>query len=203
MKKIVPLITLLVMFLSLSIFADDHEHDENHDNDDHHYYKKKHKKKNRGYINYQSGNNANSNEGKLYQKECSACHFTYQPELLPKRSWKAIMNGLEKHFDADASLEEKEKNDILKYLLENAGDAKYISYKYFRKINKSIYSDQTPIRISEISYFIRKHRKIPKKFIVQDEVKSLSHCQKCHITADKGNYSEHSVKIPNYGRWDD
>ena len=203
MKKYFMLIALLLIVFSLSVFADDDEHDEYYDDDNNHYYEKRYKKRKHKYNSYQSDKIVNSKDKSLYQKECSACHFAYQPELLPKRSWEAIMNKLENHFDTDAFLEKNDKNEILKYLVNNAGDAKYVSYKYFRKINRSISSDQTPIRITKVRYFIKEHRKIPKKFITQDEVKSLSHCQKCHITAEKGNYSEHNIKIPNYGKWDD
>ena len=33
-----------------------------------------------------------------YQNECGACHFAYQPGLLPARSWQALMTGLDQHF---------------------------------------------------------------------------------------------------------
>ncbi len=29
---------------------------------------------------------------KLYLEECGACHFPYQPGLLPMRSWQKILN---------------------------------------------------------------------------------------------------------------
>lgn len=33
-----------------------------------------------------------------YKENCGACHFSYQPELLPSRSWKKILVQLEDHF---------------------------------------------------------------------------------------------------------
>jgi len=34
----------------------------------------------------------------IYKEECGACHFAYQPELLPSGSWEKILAGLEDHF---------------------------------------------------------------------------------------------------------
>jgi len=33
-----------------------------------------------------------------YKEECDACHFAYQPELLPSGSWEKILSGLDDHF---------------------------------------------------------------------------------------------------------
>ena len=30
-----------------------------------------------------------------YKEECGACHFAYQPELLPSGSWEKVLAGLE------------------------------------------------------------------------------------------------------------
>lgn len=152
----------------------------------------------RGYDRY-----GNQPQNAIYQKECGSCHFPYQAGFLPKRSWNKIMDGLEKHFGTDASLDENDNKEIRAYLSEYAGDSNNANYKYFQKINRDISSSDTPLRISETRYFKKEHRKIGKKEIEQDEVKSLSHCQKCHTTADKGSYSERDINIPNYGRWDD
>jgi len=33
-----------------------------------------------------------------YKEVCGACHFAYQPELLPSGSWEKILAGLPDHF---------------------------------------------------------------------------------------------------------
>lgn len=43
----------------------------------------------------------------VYRDECGGCHVPYPPQLLPKASWQAIVAGLDKHFDSDASLDDK------------------------------------------------------------------------------------------------
>ena len=45
---------------------------------------------------------------KLYEIECASCHMAYPPGLLSEKSWLNVMNELSKHFDTDASLDEKD-----------------------------------------------------------------------------------------------
>ncbi|WP_297441027.1 diheme cytochrome c [Sulfurimonas sp.] len=141
-------------------------------------------------------------DNKLYIEECGSCHFAYQPGLLPERSWKKLMANLEDHFQTDASLEEQDRKTLLAYLIKNSADKAH-QYKRSKKIDRSIPSSQTPIAITQTPYFKHEHYEIPKRFIIQKEVRSLANCAACHTKADKGLYSESFIAIPNYGRWDD
>jgi len=125
----------------------------------------------------------------LYQKECASCHFGYQPALLSKSSWQQVMAHLNDHFGTDASLNPKEHDTLLAYLMQNAGGSK-------------LARDNTSMRITRSPKFIKEHREVPARLIAQKEVGSLSNCSACHTMADKGNYSERNIKIPNYGRWE-
>jgi hypothetical protein len=125
----------------------------------------------------------------LYQKECASCHFGYQPALLGKASWEKVMVNLSDHFGTDASLSKVESEQILNYLLTNVGSGK-------------ITANNSTMQITKSPYFIKEHRKIPANLITQKEVSSLSNCLACHTTADKGNYSERTIVIPNHGRWE-
>ena len=124
-----------------------------------------------------------------YQKECASCHFGYQPALLNKASWEKVMGNLSDHFGTDASLGKVESAQILSYLVNNAGSGK-------------ITANNTSMQITKSPYFIKEHRKISAKLIDQKEVGSLANCLACHTTADKGNYSERAIVIPNHGRWE-
>jgi len=141
-------------------------------------------------------------DNQLYIKECGSCHFAFQAGLLPERSWVKMMNNLENHFNTDASLAKEDYNMILTYLKANSSE-KAMEYKRSRKITNSIRANETPLKITEVAYFVNKHNRIPNKMITQKEVGTLSNCMACHTTADKGIYSERAIKIPNYGRWDD
>src|SRR4051794_36311846 len=57
-------------------------------------------------------------------KECGACHMVFQPELLPARSWTALMGGLANHFGENAALDADTTRDILGYLQAHAADAR-------------------------------------------------------------------------------
>ena len=138
----------------------------------------------------------------FYAKECSSCHFAYQPGLLPQRSWVKLMGDLENHFDTDASLESEDNKKILNYLVNNSAE-KFTNYKRSKKINRSIPKNETPIAITKTPYIIKKHREIRENLITQKEVGSLANCMACHTTADKGSYSERDINIPNYGKWED
>ncbi len=163
--------------------------------------------------NIAKSNRALSGSEKMYQKECGSCHMAYQPQFLPQRSWNKMMKNLDNHFDVDASLDANDNKTILTYLTSNAGDdkvKKVVVYlqgksvdKHLYKMSNSVASNETPLRISQTPYFLKKHRKIEKRLIEQKEVKSLANCTACHTTANQGSYSERAIKIPNYGRWED
>jgi len=137
-----------------------------------------------------------------YAKECSSCHFAYQAGLLPKRSWEKLMTGLEEHFGENAELSTEVQTELTKYLVENAADNSLdkISMKFMRNLSVA----ETPLRITEIPYMKREHRKMSKQMVAENpDVKSLSYCDKCHTRADVGSYSEREIKIPGFKNWDD
>lgn len=129
-----------------------------------------------------------------YLKECGACHLAYQPEFLPARSWEKIVNSLDKHFGADASLDEDARMQINKYLTD--GSAEKSASRVAKKFLKSIGRDETPARISGVGYFKKEHRKIGQDVIRRKSVGSFSNCNACHSAAEKGNYDEDLVRIP-------
>lgn len=144
----------------------------------------------------------NSLQSNVYKKECASCHMGYQPEFLPKRSWNKMMNTLEDHFGVDASVDAEDKKTLAAYLSENAADSKDVG-KHYRKTAVSIKENEEILRISDTPYFKKEHRKIPKRYIEQKEVKSIANCTACHQKADMGDYRERHIFIPNYGKWDD
>ena len=141
-------------------------------------------------------------DNQLYIKECGSCHFAYQPGLLPSSSWNKIMSNLENHYNNDASISSANLQTLTKYLNDNSAE-KNMQYKRSNKIVSSLAKDQIPESISTTPYMIRKHNEIKKSLITQPEVKGLFNCIACHKTADKGNYGERDINIPNFGKWED
>ncbi len=133
----------------------------------------------------------------LYRDECGSCHIAYPAQLLPTKSWRKIMAGLEDHFDENAEVDEATKQSIENYLVKASGSGTY--RKLFRNLG-----NLTPLRITELPYFIHEHDEIPSRYIkANDKVKSLSQCDACHQKAERGGFDEDDIFIPGFGRWDD
>lgn len=138
---------------------------------------------------------------KLYAEECGSCHFAYPPGLLPERSWRKLMTGLDDHFGENAELDEIDRQTLENYLASNSGDQSH--YKRSKKLMRSIRSSDTPLRITEIPYLKKEHHEVPKDALKNEKVRSLSNCDACHRTAAKGNFDVNGINIPGYGKWDD
>jgi len=138
----------------------------------------------------------------VYREECGSCHFAFQPGLLPEKSWRKMMTGLEDHFGDNAELGAEANKKILDYLLANSADKS--NYKRSKRIMGSLRQGEIPLRISDTLYFQRKHDEIPRRYVVGNkEVGSYSKCEACHTRAEAGSYNEHEVTIPGVGRWED
>jgi hypothetical protein len=128
-----------------------------------------------------------------FKQTCGACHFAYQPGLLPSESWEKILSNLPSHFGEEVILEEKSKNIIIEYLKSNSTERS--SAKRAKKILKSL-DGQTPLRITEIPYIREKHRELDSSIISKPSIGSRSNCVACHSAAEQGNYDDDLVKIP-------
>jgi len=137
-----------------------------------------------------------------YHSACGACHFAYQPGLLPGSAWTRIMDSLGDHYGDDASLDEAQSAEIRRYLTANAADRSALSRsRAFAALPAA--NDALP-RVTTTDYFRREHSEIPTRFVQGNTgVGSFSNCQSCHRNADAGIYNEHQVVIPGVGRWDD
>lgn len=129
----------------------------------------------------------------IYLKECGACHFTYQPELLPSGSWDKILARLEDHFGEVIELEPASRKVIGEYLKANA--AEHSTAKRAVKIMRSL-GNRTPVRITQIPYIKEKHNEVSPKVLERESIGSLSNCLACHTTAEKGIYDDDYIVIP-------
>jgi hypothetical protein len=159
----------------------DDDNDDDHHRDDH-KYSKHHSKR---YL--------NPVDNPTYKEECGACHFAYQPELLPSWSWEKVLAGLEDHFGEALELDPDSKKIVTEYLKANA--AEHSSAKRAVKIMRSL-RDQTPLRITEIPYIREKHHEVSPNVFKRESIGSLSNCSACHTTAERGIYEDDYVAIP-------
>lgn len=133
-----------------------------------------------------------------YREECGACHFPYQPGLLPARSWTKLMAGLDHHFNENAELSAEDNKKLTAYLVNNAAD--HADFNRSKKIMNSLRNNETPLRITQTPYIIDKHDELSLASIKSNpEVQSLSRCNVCHSKAAEGFFGESDVHIPGSG----
>ena len=118
-----------------------------------------------------------------WRSECGSCHVPYPPQLLPARSWRAIMAQLDRHFGSDATLDPKSFAEISAYLETNAGR------------DPRAAKDPPALRITETGWFAREHSEIAGATFIRSKVKR-SDCAACHRDAANGAFGEHTLQLP-------
>ncbi len=125
-------------------------------------------------------------------KECGACHMAFQPEFLPARSWKKLMEPKEltNHFGEIATLPEASRVQIEAYLLAHA--AGVAPGKESGRVAASIPEGEIPLRITETGRWLQKHRpgEVNPADFQSPRVKSKANCQACHKGASQGLYDD-------------
>lgn len=119
-----------------------------------------------------------------YEQECAACHIAYPPGMLPQASWERLLQGLNKHFGADASLDAATQQEIAGWLKQHAGS--------YRRVHEAPPQD----RITRSAWFVNQHDEVSASVFKRKSVGSPSNCSACHANAAKGKFSEHEVRIP-------
>jgi hypothetical protein len=125
-----------------------------------------------------------TNENPSYRAECGSCHVAYPPGLLGADAWRTIMNGLDKHFGTDASIEPGIAAEISAFLERNAGTGR---------------RPQDPpasLRITESRWFVGEHNEVPAATWKRPAVKSAANCAACHTLAEQGDFRERNIRIP-------
>ena len=187
-----------VLFLTIAlgvagfIFLEKHEHEEKkHGSRLIFTQDKEHKQNHTPEHNRSEGRPRVANE--TYKGNCSGCHFAYPPELLPASSWKGIVTRLGDHFGESLALDDASREEIGRYLRENAADRS--GSEKAGKILRSL-GGRSPIRITEIPYIVKEHREIAPEVFKRKSIGSLSNCIACHKTADQGQFDDDQATIP-------
>ena len=128
-----------------------------------------------------------------YKSNCGECHLSYPPVLLPAASWDRILSRLGEHFGESLSLDDLTREEIRKYLNENAADRS--GSKTAGKILRHL-GGLSPVRITEVPYIQRKHREISPQVFKRKSVGSFSNCLACHKGAEQGDFDDDRAAIP-------
>jgi cytochrome b len=130
----------------------------------------------------------------VWREECGSCHLAFHPNLLPARSWKALMAGQARHFGSDLALEAPVATAVLAFMVANA--AEHSDTEAAFKINRSIPAAATPLRITETPYWVAKHHEIPDAAWRLPQVKSRAQCAACHLDAEAGTFEDAAMRMP-------
>lgn len=113
-----------------------------------------------------------------YVEECGSCHVPYPPQRMTQAGWETQMRNLKQHYGTDASVDETAHKAISAYLMADASTKE-----------KNAPTEATA-RLTKTRWFIKEHGAIPPKG------QSFSNCSGCHTQAEKGDYSERTLKTP-------
>lgn len=109
--------------------------------------------------------------------ECGECHMAYQPALLPRESWAAIMADLANHFGEDASLPPALTAEIEAYLVGASRPAR-------RPAARPV------LAITEQRWWLHEHDDIRAARWRSLEVGAKGNCPACHKDAERGLYDD-------------
>lgn len=129
-----------------------------------------------------------------WREECGACHLAFHPNLLPARSWKRLMAEQTKHFGTDLAFDPPTSAALLAFMAANAAESSPTEAAF--KINRSIQSSESPLRITETPYWVDKHSDISETDWRLPLVKSRINCTACHLDAEAGTFEDAAMKIP-------
>ena len=133
-----------------------------------------------------AGSSATLTPAPKYQQECASCHMAYPAGMLPAASWQRIMSGLDKHYGADASLDDATGRDLAAWLKAHAGSYKRVS------------EEPPQDRITQSKWFQQKHRpgEVPADAWKRPAIGSPANCSACHRNATQGSFNEREIRIP-------
>jgi hypothetical protein len=112
-----------------------------------------------------------ADDNALWRRECGSCHMAFAPSLLSAAEWQQIMSALDRHFGADASVDESARQEIGAWLQRHgaagraSGDAQELP------------------RITTRDWFEARHRSAIRLWN-RGRIKTLADCASCHQGAN-------------------
>lgn len=133
-------------------------------------------------------------DDRVWREECGSCHLAFHPNLLPAKSWTLMLAGQARHFGTDLALSGPTAAAILAFMVRNAAENSGTEAAF--KMNRSIPAGVTPLRITEVPYWVEKHHGIRDADWQLPQVKSKSNCAACHLDAEAGTFEDAAMRIP-------
>jgi len=133
-----------------------------------------------------------------WRTECGDCHLAYHPVLLPARSWEEMMRTQNSHFEEELDLDEETLTEIRDFLVKNAAESKL--NEPAQKINASTPENETPLRVIETRYWLKKHNEITDVYWKDERVGSKGNCSACHLDAKQGAFEDSAMRLPKLSK---
>ena len=124
-----------------------------------------------------------------WQHECGSCHLAFHPSLLPVRSWQAML-AQQDHFGEDLALDPAIVAALSSYA--GAHSAEHAETPTAWKIASRTPADSTPLRITDIAYWKRRHADVTEAD--WQRVNKVD-CGGCHLDADLGTFEPGAIHI--------
>jgi mono/diheme cytochrome c family protein len=112
-------------------------------------------------------------------QQCSACHMAYPAQMLPARSWLALMSDLSHHFGEDASLSDQDRAAVTAYLTTHAADG-LAAGREGQRFLRGLSPAATPLKITDTPWWRRRHSEISPSRFHDPRVKTAANCGACH-----------------------
>ncbi|MDM8565375.1 cytochrome b/b6 domain-containing protein [Candidatus Halobeggiatoa sp. HSG11] len=129
-----------------------------------------------------------------WQEACGECHLAYHPSLLPARSWQRMLAEQANHFEEDLYLEPDVIAELQTFATENSAENTLTEVAW--KNNRSIPTEQSPLQITKIDYWVVKHQDIASEIWQHPEVNVKGNCPACHQDAKQGTFEDAAMYLP-------
>jgi cytochrome b len=139
-------------------------------------------------------------KSQVWQDACGECHLAFHPSLLPARSWEMMLKQQDNHFGEDLFLEKGTIIELLAYAKAYSADHKQTEVAW--RMNRSIPITKTPLRITKVDYWVKKHHEINDAVWKRDSIKSRTNCAACHQDAKQGTFEDAGMRIPGDNSFD-
>lgn len=113
-------------------------------------------------------------------RRCGGCHMIFPAEMLPGRSWSAILAGLNDHFGEVATIPPADLEAIRDYLTSHSADSPNASAQD-RHYLSEISPDSMPMRITQTAWWNQMHAELDFDVVKKSGgAKSPADCMACH-----------------------
>jgi len=130
----------------------------------------------------------------LWREACGECHLAYHPTLLPARSWQRMLAEQHEHFEEDLDLDEETLVELHRFSANNAAESELTEAAW--KVSHSTPFGQSPLRITETSYWLEQHENIADE-VWQQPMSRKGNCGACHLDAELGTFEDAAMRLPD------